>query len=209
MAASLAAAAPAQAAPTFDYDPGVGGLQGGEVSYADFDTSTGSPTGSGFLVLGPPNTNQGAEPATGDQGDNYLSVLGGGNAVFTFSDPLSQVGMDYGSADAYNTFVVFLASGGSYSFTGQQILNTVPADANGNQAPGAQNGRLTFYAGAGDAITGIRLVSSRNSLEIDNIGIISAVPEPGTWAMMLIGFGAIGFTMRRQRRSQGGLAQLA
>lgn len=30
--------------------------------------------------------------------------------------------------------------------------------------------------------------------------ITSAVPEPGTWAMMLVGFGAVGFSMRRQRR---------
>ena len=30
---------------------------------------------------------------------------------------------------------------------------------------------------------------------------ISAVPEPGTWGMMLAGFGAIGFSMRQTRRS--------
>ena len=29
---------------------------------------------------------------------------------------------------------------------------------------------------------------------------INAVPEPGTWTMMLLGFGAAGFTIRRQRR---------
>lgn len=28
---------------------------------------------------------------------------------------------------------------------------------------------------------------------------VAAVPEPGTWAMMLLGFGAIGFSMRRRR----------
>ena len=28
------------------------------------------------------------------------------------------------------------------------------------------------------------------------------VPEPATWAMMLLGFGAVGFAMRRQRPSQ-------
>ena len=32
---------------------------------------------------------------------------------------------------------------------------------------------------------------------------VAAVPEPGTWAMMLIGFGAMGVSMRRRRRTQG------
>ena len=35
-----------------------------------------------------------------------------------------------------------------------------------------------------------------------------AVPEPGTWAMMLLGFGAIGFAMRR-RKDMLQLAQVA
>jgi hypothetical protein len=35
----------------------------------------------------------------------------------------------------------------------------------------------------------------------------AAVPEPGTWAMMLLGFGAVGFAMRRRRTPA--LAQLA
>jgi hypothetical protein len=29
----------------------------------------------------------------------------------------------------------------------------------------------------------------------------SAVPEPGTWAMMLLGFGGMGMAMRRRRRT--------
>ena len=32
-----------------------------------------------------------------------------------------------------------------------------------------------------------------------------AVPEPGTWAMMLLGFGAAGFAIRRRRKSEGAL----
>jgi hypothetical protein len=35
------------------------------------------------------------------------------------------------------------------------------------------------------------------------------VPEPATWAMMLLGFGAAGTALRRSRRSQTRLAQLA
>lgn len=31
------------------------------------------------------------------------------------------------------------------------------------------------------------------------MGMVSGVPEPGTWAMMLVGFGSIGFAMRRRK----------
>lgn len=34
------------------------------------------------------------------------------------------------------------------------------------------------------------------------LSITAAVPEPATWAMMLIGFGAIGFAMQRTTRKQ-------
>ncbi|GAA3893174.1 hypothetical protein GCM10022276_10460 [Sphingomonas limnosediminicola] len=36
-----------------------------------------------------------------------------------------------------------------------------------------------------------------------------AVPEPATWAMMLLGFGAVGFSMRRGRHTSGALTQTA
>ena len=39
------------------------------------------------------------------------------------------------------------------------------------------------------------------------INATPAVPEPGTWAMMLMGFGAAGYAMRRRRRPV--LAQMA
>ena len=39
------------------------------------------------------------------------------------------------------------------------------------------------------------------------INVAPPVPEPATWAMMLLGFGAIGFAMRRRRRPA--LLQLA
>jgi hypothetical protein len=32
-----------------------------------------------------------------------------------------------------------------------------------------------------------------------SISLVSSVPEPATWAMMLIGFGAVGYTMRIRR----------
>ena len=36
---------------------------------------------------------------------------------------------------------------------------------------------------------------------LDNIVVTTGVPEPATWAMMLIGFGAVGSAMRRRKES--------
>jgi hypothetical protein len=38
---------------------------------------------------------------------------------------------------------------------------------------------------------------------------MTAVPEPGTWAMMLLGFGGLGVAMRRRRRDTSRLLQVA
>src|SRR4051794_23577839 len=43
---------------------------------------------------------------------------------------------------------------------------------------------------------------------LDNVSLAAAVPEPATWAMMLLGFGAVGWQLRR-RRSTLALAQAA
>lgn len=37
----------------------------------------------------------------------------------------------------------------------------------------------------------------------NSITLVSAVPEPATWAMMLLGFGGMGVAMRRRRRRTG------
>src|SRR5438270_2107920 len=38
---------------------------------------------------------------------------------------------------------------------------------------------------------------------------VPAVPEPATWALMLLGFGGIGMAMRRSRKTSGRLLQIA
>ena len=48
--------------------------------------------------------------------------------------------------------------------------------------------------------------SYRGTLSFSNV---AAVPEPGTWALMLVGFGAIGFSMRRRRSQSAHIFQAA
>jgi hypothetical protein len=69
------------------------------------------------------------------------------------------------------------------------------------------------YLLSGDAFNAMKIVVDGTSLfEVKQNSINAApgaVPEPGTWALMLLGFGGIGMTMRRRRRSSATLMQVA
>ncbi|MEO6581327.1 MAG: PEPxxWA-CTERM sorting domain-containing protein, partial [Sphingomicrobium sp.] len=66
---------------------------------------------------------------------------------------------------------------------------------------GADTINMGAYGGNQMLQSGIQSIASIASVD-------GAVPEPATWAMMLLGFGAIGMSMRRRRRSQN-LPQVA
>lgn len=47
------------------------------------------------------------------------------------------------------------------------------------------------------------------NITTEGLTVTPGVPEPATWAMMLLGFGGIGMTLRRGRKSAGKLAKIA
>ncbi|MDO6415143.1 PEPxxWA-CTERM sorting domain-containing protein [Sphingomonas sp. BIUV-7] len=75
-------------------------------------------------------------------------------------------------------------------FTG--IGTVVSTDALvGLSGPYSQTAKYVIAVGDGTA-------SVNNTI---NLSAPAAVPEPATWAMMIVGFGAVGSTMRRRRTS--------
>lgn len=127
----------------------------------------------------------------------YASVLGpNGSATLSFTAPLTNISLFMGSPDAYNS-VVFYGEGDTIlgSFNGDAFTG---APANGDQSLGE---RITFdFNGA--AVTKVAFNSTQNSFEFDRVGTIAGVPEPTSWALMLVGFGGMGAVLRRTRQQQ-------
>ena len=75
-----------------------------------------------------------------------------------------------------------------------------------NQILGNGDTHFAFQAISGQTITNVHYAADNPPGELTilkQVRIIAApgaVPEPATWAMMLMGFGAAGFAMRRRRR---------
>ncbi|HEY0649235.1 PEPxxWA-CTERM sorting domain-containing protein [Phenylobacterium sp.] len=199
-AASLAAstmlvAGPASSAVLFSFDPGDPSPSAGFVVIDDFDDASGISGGVNYEIKTPPADGNGAPPANSvPSGTSYLSVKGGGFATIDFAAAVGRFQFDWGSIDTYNTLTIYKQGGGS--------LVVVPGGnfpnlANGNQALPGTNGLFTVFGDAGERFTGIRLDSSQNSFEIDNLAV--AVPEPATWGMMILGFAGMGAVIRRRR----------
>lgn len=209
-AALLATTGAAQAA-TAVYTPGSAAAfaaPAGSSVVIDFNSPAAGYTLSGGLIQNISN-GDGAKPAFSTDGAGsgfgYLTTTAAASPVTLQLDGTTgyrQVSFYWGSIDTYNTIQLLDASGNLInadltfsSFTGTQVAP--PAD--GNQGLPQTNGRATFTIGAGDqGIAGLRFISTGNSFEVDNIAFSSAIPEPATWAMMIVGFGMVGAAMRRR-----------
>ena len=142
------------------------------------------------------------DASTGRDGTQYLSIQSGQTATLTVGGAgLSEISFYVGSLDTYNTLTFHYADGTSGpAINGQTVADmTVVNQANGNQQSGDTNGRLTLtFEKPIDSVT---LGSGQNAFEISEVaGIAAAVPEPASWALMIVGIGATGAALRAQHR---------
>ena len=94
--------------------------------------------------------------------------------------------------------------GGGYSVLADVNAGSVSSFSGTVQAPGTNPGTLAsfnFVAVSGSNVLRFRQTSSFDASPIiDNITVsTAAVPEPGTWALMIVGFGGAGAMLRRRR----------
>jgi hypothetical protein len=122
---------------------------------------------------------------------HYLTMPSGTSATLTATTALRSFSFYMGSPDEYNWVRFIGANGYDVTVPGHTL---VLGDTNQSWSWGK---RVNFDFGA-NSVNTIILSASGNSFEVDNFAG-GAVPEPGAWALMLMGFGAIGAALRTRR----------
>jgi hypothetical protein len=98
-----------------------------------------------------------------------------------------------GSPDAYNSIHLHGLNGYDQVVTGATLV------ANDTNQQWSWGKRINLDFG-GAKITSIDFNSTDPSFEVDNFAG-AAVPEPASWALMIMGFGGLGAMIRRRRTS--------
>jgi hypothetical protein len=208
LAASVASATSANATVSVSAATGCTSYCGPTPITYNFNTLASTPTFVGGSVVGPGTTSNAFAAPVGGSGLYYsVGPSTSHPGTITLGSNIGSFSFIWGSIDTFNSLSLITA-GGTHTYSGSAIAALVPAPANGSQVILAQNPIVTFLlSGLDQTNVRLRLNSSQNAFEIDDIAV-STVPEPGTWAMMLVGFGALGFAMRR-RNGPKALTQLA
>lgn len=197
-----ATAAISAQAVTFTSAPGAPdpGPAAGQTTLINFDAGLPAGvtlTGNYALVTG---TMPGQYAAPAGDTSRYLVVPTtgtSGTADLQFGNlfgPIGSLSFYLGSIDTYNT-ISFL--NGNSVIAGGSFTGGMFPPATGDQGAAASNRRIFFTFAPGETVTGIRFASSNIALEVDSIAI-GGVPEPRTWAMLILGFGMVGAAMRRR-----------
>jgi hypothetical protein len=116
-------------------------------------------------------------------------------APFLGNRDVARFSFYWGSIDSYNTLQLLDRSGHSF-FT---ISGASIPPAAGDWTDPSMNRRVTFtLSGDSRNLGGLLFTSTSPAFEIDTISF-GAVPEPASWAFMMLGFGGLGAVLRRRR----------
>ena len=144
--------------------------------------------------------------------DSTYSALGltFSNAVFhqcLGGCPAPNLGMFISSPNFLQSFTVAFGNGIS-NFTFSNVSNSGASaqafDINGNLLTSVNfsgfPGTFTLNASGIRSVTfGVGTQFGVDDFSYEGSALAGAVPEPGVWAMMILGFGAIGAAMRRRK----------
>ena len=189
------ATTPAAPSPTIIFTPGVTGVPTWTTAkvFEDFDNGS---TISKTSYLYKPASN---EKVSGDvyldtYGSNkYLEIASGGSFQVDLSAAEQVFSVILSSFGATDTITLTFANNTTRTLTGGQVFGQSISD------PVTSTTRVNFDIGGKSGITSVLFKAGSNCDSFFLDGIAAAAPEPGTWGMMIMGFGAVGAVLRRRR----------
>jgi hypothetical protein len=193
MAGAANAAVAVSASPSKTYAQDVASTPDSQVVW-DFDGIAAS----GFSLAyagGASEANGTSGTAAAPPGDttDYAAVRKNSTITLMSLKLLSSISIFMGSPDSYN-FIRFVGPGLNQTLNGVQLAGGI--DFGGDRTVGK---RVTYSFGD-TAVNQVIFGSTGHSFEFDRIAAtMAAIPEPGAWALMLTGFGAMGAILRRRR----------
>lgn len=185
---AMASPALAQPVPTETFETGA--------SAFTFDTTNGNVGVANGSIYNPCCGTDPTDP------NNFVAFGGGGPGSGTLSTSFrTALGRLYTVAFQYAAL-----GGGSEDlsfFVNGNLIGTVSPTAQ-NQPISFANGSFQFTGFSGFGPNTTLSISSTGTFGVDaildNLSVSGAVPEPATWALMIMGFGAVGGAMRRRAK---------
>jgi hypothetical protein len=108
--------------------------------------------------------------------------------------------LDYGTAQTLRFLsetIDLVGAGDGLDFLPGPDLTTLPSLT--PPAGGVFAGAVRLFSSTTDPVTGDGVVDEDVSAQLTITSITRGVPEPASWTLMIVGFGAIGATARRRR----------
>ena len=137
-------------------------------------------------------------------GNQYLDLVGQGGTGSISQTFATNAGSRYNISFAYshNLFTPSVTSA-SAALSVAGLLDTISHSTGTTANLDWRNYLGTFTAtGSSTTLSFVNLTGGANEGVFLDAVSVQAVPEPATWAMMLLGFGGIGFAMRRAKRAR-------
>jgi hypothetical protein len=170
---------------------GVPASPGPRTSWGDLDLTVSFSTPLLPLTVGSGWATWGSPPDTEQDNPRVFWTQGATTIEFGFSSAITAWGFEAQP----NPFSVFDITAEFYN--GATLLGTITRSVDGNA--GAR--LFAAIADAGDSFTRV-VVRSDADFAVAQLRytLPAVIPEPATWAMMIAGFGFVGFAMRRRAR---------